>query len=60
MPNTRDWHEHKVRRRMWDHGFAQTQLKAYEPRVLGVFDILCSRLDELDGTHMVLYCIEDD
>jgi len=49
MPNSRDWEEHKHRRRMWDHGFSQKQLKAYEPRVIKLADILCSRLSEFDG-----------
>ncbi|KAJ9606262.1 hypothetical protein H2200_009223 [Cladophialophora chaetospira] len=49
MPNLRDYHEHKVRRRMWDNGFSQAQLKRYEPRVIAVIDALCDRLQEFDG-----------
>lgn len=49
MPNTRDWHDHKIRRRMWDHGFTKGQLMTYEPRVLALLDVLCARLAELDG-----------
>jgi cytochrome P450 family 628 len=49
MPNSRDWEEHKLRRHMWDHGFSQKQLIAYEPRVIKLADILCSRLSEFDG-----------
>ena len=49
MPNTRDWHDHKTRRRMWDHGFTKSQLMTYEPRVLALLDVLCNRLEELDG-----------
>jgi tryprostatin B 6-hydroxylase len=49
MPNTRDWEDHKIRRRLWDHGFAQKQLLSYEPRVLELLDFLCARLKEFDG-----------
>ncbi|OAP62019.1 hypothetical protein AYL99_04222 [Fonsecaea erecta] len=56
MPNTRDWHDHKVRRRMWDHGFTQNQLRSYEPRVIALLDVLCARLRELDGQVVDLGC----
>lgn len=49
MPNTRDWEDHRVRRRMWDHGFTQQQLLAYEPRVIELLETLCIRLKEFDG-----------
>jgi cytochrome P450 len=49
MPNSRDSDEHRIRRRMWDHGFTQKQLNAYEPRVIKLADVLCSRLTEFDS-----------
>ncbi|KIW97748.1 uncharacterized protein Z519_01332 [Cladophialophora bantiana CBS 173.52] len=56
MPNSRDWYDHKVRRRMWDHGFTQNQLKSYEPRVIALLEVLCARLKEFDGQVIDLRC----
>jgi cytochrome P450 len=44
MAGTRDWEDHKVRRRIWDQGFSQKALRTYEPRILGLLDRLCEEL----------------
>lgn len=49
MPNLRDYQGHKIRRRMWDSGFTQAQLKSYEPRVIALIDTLCEKLEKFDG-----------
>lgn len=51
MPNLRDYQGHKIRRRMWDSGFTQAQLKSYEPRVIALIDTLCEKLQEFDGRN---------
>ena len=52
MPNLRDYHAHKSRRRMWDNGFSNAQLRSYEPRVIAVIDALCERLQAYNGTAL--------
>lgn len=44
MAGTRDWEDHKIRRRIWDQGFSQKALRTYEPRILGLLDRLCEEL----------------
>jgi cytochrome P450 len=51
MPGTRDWEDHRIRRRIWDHGFSQKSLKSYEPRLLGLLDVLCNELERLEGSN---------
>jgi cytochrome P450 len=49
LPSTRDWENHRVRRRIWDHGFAQKSLRTYEPRIRGLIETLCTELAKHDG-----------
>lgn len=49
MPATRDWENHKIRRRIWDHGFSQKQLKSYEPYLLELLDIFLAKMKFFDG-----------
>jgi cytochrome P450 len=49
MPATRDWEDHKIRRRMWDHGFSQKQLKSYEPKILQLIDTFLDKMEGLNG-----------
>lgn len=55
MAGTRDWEDHRIRRRIWDHGFSQKALKSYEPRILALLDELCEGLADQEGKQCVLY-----
>lgn len=55
MAGTRDWEDHRIRRRIWDHGFSQKALKSYEPRILDLLDQLCDRLAEMEGRTRTLF-----
>jgi hypothetical protein len=54
MAGTRDWDDHKIRRRIWDHGFSQKALKSYEPRILDLLDELCEGLAAQEGMDVCL------
>ncbi|KIW74788.1 hypothetical protein Z517_11558 [Fonsecaea pedrosoi CBS 271.37] len=49
LPSTRDWENHRIRRRIWDHGFAQKALRTYEPRIRSLIDTFCTELEKHDG-----------
>ena len=49
MAGTRDWEDHRIRRRIWDHGFSQKALKSYEPRILSLLDELCDEFAAQEG-----------
>lgn len=49
LVNTRDWENHRARRRVWDHGFAQKSLRSYEPRLLEVLGDLTEAFIEREG-----------
>lgn len=53
MAGTRDWEDHKVRRRIWDQGFSQKALRSYEPRILGLLDELCGELGRMEKEGML-------
>ena len=55
MAGTRDWEDHKIRRRIWDHGFSQKALKSYEPRILGLLDELCEGLAAQGGMQFCIW-----
>lgn len=55
LVNTRDWDNHRVRRRVWDHGFAQKSLRSYEPRLLEVLEELTEAFIEREGNFSHLY-----
>jgi hypothetical protein len=57
MAGTRDWEDHKVRRRIWDQGFSQKALKSYEPRILGLLDELCGELGRMEKEGRTLLTI---
>ena len=49
LVNSRDWESHRVRRRVWDHGFSQKSLRSYEPRLREVLHDLCEALGQHEG-----------
>ncbi|KAL4801865.1 cytochrome P450 [Aspergillus unguis] len=56
---TRDFEDHRRRRKAWDRGFNLKALASYEPRVRGKVDLLISRLEsqgeEIDITTWAMF-----
>ncbi|KAJ9606266.1 hypothetical protein H2200_009227 [Cladophialophora chaetospira] len=48
--NSRDWENHRVRRRVWDQGFSQKSLRGYEPRLRDVLNELCEALVQREAS----------